>query len=322
MLSGKRWVTASLAEPETIADVTSTESQRFRPSTLAKPIDTPRSKNTCSDNILFTNESHDEHARMLISRTCGTSPTRIDNWHVAPEKWHHKQKPKATNATCVSTWRSGRDHHIRDLRSHLVRPFGPHAIRDQDKRNVHDVKSRAACLSQELAAEISRGAWARIRLISSTQTSPAKTKQFCVPLLTSEWRSDSALALPHACGRPKRSQITFRRSFPLRTSTLRNVRLSRTGAVPRVSSRSCASQSNTWCAAAFRAAATKASSSKCEPSIPPRTCRHISLCRDMSKAEVPSSFHARTPLFCAMTYRRGLVIKRAKNLTKSPHQMV
>ena len=40
-LSGKRWVTASLAEPEGIADVTSTESQRFRPSTLAKPIDAP-----------------------------------------------------------------------------------------------------------------------------------------------------------------------------------------------------------------------------------------------------------------------------------------
>ena len=43
-LSGKRWVTASLAEPEGIADVTITESQRFRPSTHAKPIDTPCSK--------------------------------------------------------------------------------------------------------------------------------------------------------------------------------------------------------------------------------------------------------------------------------------
>ena len=40
-LSGKRWVTASLAEPEGIADVISTESQRFRASTLAKPIDAP-----------------------------------------------------------------------------------------------------------------------------------------------------------------------------------------------------------------------------------------------------------------------------------------
>ena len=156
-------------------------------------------QNTCSDNIPFTNESHHEHARTLISRTCATSPTQIDNWHVAPKKWHHKQKPKATNVTCVNTtqemasqtkaqskqpmapvsaremaWRSGRDHHIRDLRRHLVRPFRPHAIRDQDIRNVHGLRSRAACLSQELAAEISRGARARIRLISSTQTSPDK----------------------------------------------------------------------------------------------------------------------------------------------------
>ena len=45
-LSGKRWVpaTASLAELGGIADVTSTESQRFRPSTLAKPVDASRSK--------------------------------------------------------------------------------------------------------------------------------------------------------------------------------------------------------------------------------------------------------------------------------------
>ena len=45
-LSGKRWVqaTASLAELEGIADVTSTESQRFRPSTLTKPVDASRSK--------------------------------------------------------------------------------------------------------------------------------------------------------------------------------------------------------------------------------------------------------------------------------------
>ena len=140
-------------------------------------------QNTSSDSILFTNESHHEHARTLISRPCGTSTTQIDNWHVAPEngftknspkkptspvstileKWHHKQKPKATNVTCVSTWRSGRDHHIRDLRRHLIRPFRPHAIHDQDIRNVHGFRSRAACLSQELAAETSRGAWARIR---------------------------------------------------------------------------------------------------------------------------------------------------------------
>ena len=49
-LSGKRWVTASLAEPEGIADVTSTESQRFRPSTLAKPVDAPCSKHMQSQD--------------------------------------------------------------------------------------------------------------------------------------------------------------------------------------------------------------------------------------------------------------------------------
>ena len=158
-----------------------------------------------------------------------------------PKKWYHKQKPKATNVTCVSTWRSGRDHHIRDLRRHLIRPFRPHAFRDQDIRNVHDLMSRAACLSQELAAQISRGAWARIRPISSTQTSSAK-KKFCVPILTSQWRSDSAPALPHACGRPKRSQFTFRRSFPIsKREIVENARRSQS------SSRSRTSQSNTWC---------------------------------------------------------------------------
>ena len=37
----------------------------------------------------------------------------------------------------------------------------------------HDVRSRAASLSQEVAAENSHGAWARIFLVSPTQTSPA-----------------------------------------------------------------------------------------------------------------------------------------------------
>ena len=55
------------------------------------------------DKILFANEFRREHAGTLISRTCGISSTHIDNWCVAPEKWHHKQKPKATNVTCVNT---------------------------------------------------------------------------------------------------------------------------------------------------------------------------------------------------------------------------
>ena len=51
-------------------------------------------QNTCSDSILFTNEFRREHARTLISRTGGISSTHIDNWYFAPEKWHHKEKPK------------------------------------------------------------------------------------------------------------------------------------------------------------------------------------------------------------------------------------
>ena len=51
-LSGKRWVTASLAEPEGISDVTSTESQRFRLSTLAKPVDASRSKHMQSHDFV------------------------------------------------------------------------------------------------------------------------------------------------------------------------------------------------------------------------------------------------------------------------------
>ena len=44
MLSGEGMVSVNLAEPEGIADATSTETQRFRPSTLAKPVDASRSK--------------------------------------------------------------------------------------------------------------------------------------------------------------------------------------------------------------------------------------------------------------------------------------
>ena len=43
-LSGKRFVSASLAALESIADVGSTVSQPFRKSTLGKAIDAPRSE--------------------------------------------------------------------------------------------------------------------------------------------------------------------------------------------------------------------------------------------------------------------------------------
>ena len=43
-LGGKRFVSASLAAPEGIADVSSNESQRCQPPTLGKAIDAPRSE--------------------------------------------------------------------------------------------------------------------------------------------------------------------------------------------------------------------------------------------------------------------------------------
>ena len=42
--SGKRFVSASLAAPEGIADVSSNESQRYQPPTLEKAIGAPRSE--------------------------------------------------------------------------------------------------------------------------------------------------------------------------------------------------------------------------------------------------------------------------------------
>ena len=52
-LRGKRFVLASLAAPEGIADVTNTESRRFRRSPLAKAIDAPRSEHVASSKELL-----------------------------------------------------------------------------------------------------------------------------------------------------------------------------------------------------------------------------------------------------------------------------
>ena len=52
-LGGKRFVSASLAAPEGIADVTNTESRRFRQSPLAKAIDVPRSEHVASSKELL-----------------------------------------------------------------------------------------------------------------------------------------------------------------------------------------------------------------------------------------------------------------------------
>ena len=52
-LSGKRFVSVSFAAPEGIADVTNTESRRFRQSPLAKAIDAPRSEHVASSKELL-----------------------------------------------------------------------------------------------------------------------------------------------------------------------------------------------------------------------------------------------------------------------------
>ena len=238
-------------------------------------------QNTCSDRISFANESRHEHARTLISRTCGLSPTHIDNWYVAPEKWHHKQMPKETSVTRVNTWRCGRGHHIKEIRRHLVRPFRQHAFRDQDIRNAHDVRSRAACLSQELAAENSRGAWARICLISPTQTPPVN--KFSVRRYYRQ-SGDQTLRLPcrtHAVARNglKSSPAV---AVPLNFHTSKR-KIVKNGCRPHGSSCLRTSQSN---ARSSLSAKQCGALRQCERSIRPRTCCHISYCRNMSQAEV------------------------------------
>ena len=52
-LGGKRFVSASLAAPKGIADVTNSESRRFRQSPLAKAIDAPRSEHVASSKELL-----------------------------------------------------------------------------------------------------------------------------------------------------------------------------------------------------------------------------------------------------------------------------
>ena len=184
-LSGKRWVTASLAEPEGIADVTSTETQHFWPSTLAKPVDASRSKHMQpQDSVRQRIRAHVDltHMRNITDThrplACRTSKM------ASQTKAQRNQRHLCQH---IEKW-SRLQHQRRSM------PFDStvqqHAIRDQDTQTVHDVRSRAACLSQEMAAENSRGAWARISLTSSTQTSPANK----FPDL-SRWRVRATLML-------------------------------------------------------------------------------------------------------------------------------
>ena len=79
----------------------------------------------------------------------------------------------------------------------------------------HRKTSRAACLSQELAAENSRGAWARICLFSSTQT--ASADQLSVHRYERQSGNQTVcFSVPLTCSRPKRSQIIFHCSFPIK----------------------------------------------------------------------------------------------------------
>ena len=200
-------------------------------------------------------------------------------------------------------------------------PFGSTLQTTCHPRSRHTERSRFEDKSSMSIARVGCGnfAW-------STGTNPSnlvntdissQKKQFCVP------KNDQTLRLPcrtHAVagnGLKSASAVLFPSNF--HTSKREIVE---NGCRPQSSSRSRTSQSNTWCVAAFRAAATKARSSKCEPSIRPRTSRHISLCRNMSKAGSSVIISRAHSAICAMTYRRGPLIKRAKNLTKSPHQIV
>ena len=79
----------------------------------------------------------------------------------------------------------------------------------------HSKTSRAACLSRELAAENSRGAWARICLISSKQT--ASADQLSVHRYERQSGNQTlCFSVSHACSRPRRSQIIFHCSFPIK----------------------------------------------------------------------------------------------------------
>ena len=192
-------------------------------------------QNTCSDSILFTNEFRREHARTLISRTGGISSTHIDNWYFAPEKWHHKEKPKV----CQHMEKWSRPPHPRPST-----PFDSTLQTTCLPRSRHTERPRFDVKSSMSIARVGCGnfAWSMGTNPSNlVNTDILRQKKFCVPILTSEWRSDSAPALPHACGRPKRSQITFRRSFPIsKREIVENARRSQS------SSRSRTSQSNTW----------------------------------------------------------------------------
>ena len=165
----------------------------------------------------------------------------------------------------------------------------------------HDVRSRAACLSQEMAAENSHGAWARICLVSPTQTSPANK----FPDL-SRWRVRATLMLTSPANKfsvrryhrqsgdqtlrlPCRTHAVARnglKSSPA-VAVLLNFQKSKreiveNGCRPHDSLRSRTSQSN----ARGPYQQTVRRSSQCERSIRPRTCCHISYCRNMSQAEV------------------------------------
>ena len=116
-------------------------------------------------------------------------------------------------------------------------PFGSTLQTTCHPRSRHTERPQFEVKSSMSIARVGCGnfAWSMCTNPSNlvnTDISSQKKTILCANIM-SEWRLVSGFALPHACGRPKRSQITFSRSFPIELP-LRNVRSSRTGAVLRV----------------------------------------------------------------------------------------
>ena len=188
-------------------------------------------------------------------------------------------KRKATNVCQQEKW--SRPH------PRPSTPFGSTLQTTCHPRSRHTERPRCEVKSSMSIARVGCGnfAWSMCTNPSNLVNTdiPSQKNQFCVPIYRQS--GDQTLRLPcrtHAVARnglKSPSAVPFPSNF--HTSKREIVE---NGWSPQSSSRSRTSQSNTWCVAAFRAAGTKARSSKCEPSIRPRTCRHISLCRNMSKS--------------------------------------
>ena len=172
--------------------------------------------NTCIDSILFTNESHHEHARTLISRTCGTSPTQID---------------KMASQKKMTKW-------SRPPNQRLSTPFDSTLQTTCHPRSRHTERPGCEVKSSMSIARVGCGnfAWSmgtNPSNLVNTDTRAKKKKKLCANISVRV-----AIRLCGCFAARMRSPETVSNHFPPlhshRTSTLRNVRTSRTGAVLRV----------------------------------------------------------------------------------------